>query len=307
MTSSLSVLAPVVITDAMLVSSSAPETDYGAYDPAHTYGLGSRCISTTTHRIYESAIASNAGHDPTDINNRVGSVIYWSDVGPTNRWAMFDGEGSTQTMIATSLTVVFKPGAINSLFLAGLDATSLSISIKDMTGGTVVWTASSSLEGSAPIDYYEYFFDRFKPQTDYLASDIPPYSACEVTLTLSKASGTVKCGVLAVGDLRPLGNTQYGAKAKPKSYSFVAIDKYGNNTIQKGKVAQDMTATSWVALSEANTVLQTVTDLLDIPCVWVGTDLLEYTGLRTYGLGSGEMSYDYPKFALFSLTVQGLI
>jgi hypothetical protein len=307
MSASLSVLAPVAITTSMLIGSTAPEADAGVYDPARTYALNERCISIATHRIYESAVAGNHGNDPTNINNRVGSVIYWNDIGPTNRWAMFDGEGSTLTTVATPLTVVLKPGALNSIFLAGIDATSLSISIKDKTGGTVIWSAASNLEGSAPGDYYEYFFDRFKQQTDYLASDIPPYSGCEVTVTLSKVSGTVSCGVLAVGDLRPIGLTQYGAKAKPKSFSFVDVDKYGNNTIQRGKKAKDMTASAFVDLAEANTVLDTVTELLDVPCVWVGTDLAEYSGLRVFGLGSGEMSYDYTDAAMFSLTVQGLI
>lgn len=307
MSASLSVLAPVTITDAMLTSSTAAENDYAIYDPTATYAVGARCISTVTHRIYECMIAGNQGHDPTDINNRAGTTIYWKDVAPTNKWAMFDNEASTQTIHASSLTVVLVPGVMNSIYLAGVDAELLTISMKDKPGGTVVYTASSSLEASAPADYYEYFFDRFNPQTDYLANDVPPYSAGELTVTLSRGSGNVAVGVLVVGDLKPLGETQYGAKAKPKTYSYINIDQYGNNQIVRGKSAKDVTATSFVDIDEANSILDAITALLDVPSVWVGTDLPQYTGLRAFGLGSAEMTYVDAETCELSLTVQGLI
>jgi hypothetical protein len=307
MISPLSVLAPVPIADAMLISSSIPETDYAVYNSVTSYAVGARCISTVTHRIYESLVASNLNHDPTNIANRTGNTLYWADIAPTNKWAMFDSEVSTQSTYASPLTVVLRPGALNALFMAGIDAESLTISIKDTTGGAVIFTYTGTLEASMPPDYLEYFFDRFQPQTDFLASRIDMYQSMEVTITLTKISGTVKCGILALGDLRPLGLTQYGAKAKPKTYSYIKIDDQGNNIIKRRKSAKDMTATAWVDLSEANSVLDTITGLLDVPCLWSGTDLAEYTGLRVFGLGSAEMSYDYPKKALLTLTVQGLI
>jgi len=304
---SLSVLAPVTIVDALLTSSTAPETDYAVWLVGSTYAVGNRVISTVTHRIYESLRASNIGHDPTDILNRTGTTPWWLDVGPTNRYAMFDGEASTQTVIASPLTVVLHPGAFNSVYLAGLDGDALSITVKDSPGGSTIYTYTGDLEASEPPDYYEYFFDRFQPQTDFLASDIPSYINAELTVSITKVTGSVKCGVLALGDLRPLGLTQYGAKAKPKTYSYIKIDEFGNNVIKRRKSAKDMSASSFVKIEEANLVLDTITELLDVPCVWIGTDIQEYSGLRVYGLGSAELSYDQPQVATLNLTVQGLI
>lgn len=304
---SLSVLAPIPITDALFISSTAPETDYAAWASGTTYASGAFCISTVTHRVYQSQAAGNIGHDPTDINNRAGATVYWTDYGPTNKWAMFDGEASTQTVIASPLTVVLRPGYFNSLYLAGLDAETIAITIKDAPSGATIYSYTGALEGSAPADYYEYFFDRFKPQTDFIVGGIDPYNTMEVTLTLTKTTGPVKCGVLAVGDLRPLGQTQYGAKAKPKTYSYIKTDDFGNTKIVRRKATTDMSATAWMELAEANTVLQTIRDLLDVPAVWIGTDLPEYGGLRVFGLGSGEISYDHPQDCLLSLSVQGLI
>ena len=307
MSASLSVLVPIEIDDTKLVSSTVAETDHPVWLPDATYAIGDRRISLVTHRVYESLAAGNIGHDPTDIDNRVGTTLWWFDVGATNKWAMLDGEVSTQTVAASPLTVILRPGAINSAFLAGLDASALSIVVKDRPGGNVIYQYAGDLEASLPADYYEHFYDPFKMQTDFLATEIGAYNDCEVTFTLERFGGTVKCGVLAIGDLRPLGQTQYGAKAKPKSFSYIKVDEYGNNTIRRRKKAQDMTATAFVALSEANSVLDTISELLDVPCVWIGTDLPEYTGLRTYGLGSAELSYDHPQDAILNLTVQGLI
>jgi hypothetical protein len=303
----LSVLVAVDITDAMFISSTAPETDHAAWSSGTTYTVGQRCISTTTHRIYESLANANVGKDPTDIANRTGSTVWWQDVDPTNKWAMLDGEVSTQTVLASPLTIVIRPGFFNALYLGGVDAENLSVEVRDAPAGNIIYSFSGALEASMPPDYYEHFFDRFKPQTDFLASGIDQYNDAEVSLTLTSATGTVKLGVIALGDLRPLGKTQYGAKAKPKTYSYIKVDEFGKNKIKRRKAAKDMSLSAWLKLEEANSVLETITSLLDVPCVWIGTGLPEYTGLRVFGLGSGEISYDKPKDCLLTIDVQGLI
>lgn len=307
MTASLSVLAPVEIDGVMLVSSTAPESDYPAWSAATTYAKGARCISTAAHRIYESVVDGNINKDPTNTANQSGAAPAWLDIGPTNRWAMFDGEVSTQTVLPSPLTVVLRPGSVNGLYLAGLDAGAIDITVRDAPGGVIVYQYSGQLEGSQPADYDEYFFDGFKPLTDFLANGFDQYSSSEVTVTLSSAGGTVRCGVLAVGSLRALGRTQRGAKAKPKSYSYIKTDEFGVTSIKRRKKAKDMTATALVEISEANTVTELITELLDVPAVWIGTGLPEYGFLRVFGLGSGEISADDHGFCRLSLNVQGLI
>ncbi|MBP6708792.1 MAG: hypothetical protein KA223_06500 [Candidatus Accumulibacter sp.] len=304
---SLYVLPPIALTDAMFVSSTVPETDYAAYAAGTTYAVGTRCISAVTHRIYESLRASNTGNDPTAIVNRAGTAPWWLEVGPTNRWAMFDSVVSTQTTVASPLTVVLRPGQFNAVYLGGLDADQLALTVRDAPGGAVIYDATLVLEGSAPADYYEHFFDRFKPQRDYLASGLDAYYTAEITLTLTKASGSVKCGILALGDLKPLGATMYGAKAKPKTYSYIDIDDFGSLTIKRRKATTDVSLSAMLKLDEANTTLETIQSVLDVPCAWIGNDLPEYGGLRVFGLGSGELTYDLPKDCKLSLTIQGLI
>lgn len=307
MAASLSVIVPNPIGTANLVSSNVPETDYAAWSSATTYTVGQRCISTVTHRVYESLQASNLNKDPTNMSNRSGTPAYWLDVGPTNRWAMLDDQSSTQTQVASPLIITLTPGVFTAVYIAAVDADQVDIVVKDKTGGEVIFTYSGQLEDSAPSDYDEYFFDPFKPLTDLVVSGIEQYGKAEITMTLSKGSGIVKCGVMVMGEIRSLGKTQYGAKAKPKSYSYIKTDDFGNTTIKRRKATTDMSATAQLDLSEANTVLSIVRGLLDIPAVWIGSDLPEYGGLRVYGLGSGELSYPGPGRAQLDLSVMGVI
>jgi hypothetical protein len=306
MTASLSVLAPVSVTDAILISSTAAENDYPAWASGTAYAVGDFCISTSTHRIYQCLTAAT-GKDPTDLNNQFGAIAYWLDYGPTNKWAMFDNEVSSQTVAPLSLTVVLRPGGFNALYLAKLEADNIAITVTDAPGGNVIYSYAGPLEGSQPADYDEYFFDRFKPLTDFLASGIDQYNSAQITVTLSSASGTVKCGVLAVGDLRDLGSTQFGAKAKPKTYSYIKTDDFGNTKIVRRKAAKDLTATAYLDVSEANTVTDLIQSLLDVPAVWIASNLPEQAFLRVFGLGSGEVSADGPGYCQLSLTVQGMI
>jgi len=300
-------MKPATMADAILTSSTAAETDYTAYNSGTTYALGGRCISTTTHRVYESLIAGNVGNDPTLIDNRIGTTPKWSDVSATNRWKMFDDQVASQTSVASPLTVVLHPGFVNAIGLLGLDAEAIAVTVKDAPAGNTIYSYTGSLEGSTPFDYYEYFFSPFEPLTDFIVSGIDPYADMQVTVTLTKATGNVMCGMLQVGDLVPLGTTQYGAKAKPKTYSYIKINDYGENEIIKRKKAKDLTATAWLKLEDANNVLDTIGSMLDVPCIVICSDRADYSGLRSFGLVSGEISYDKPQDCLLSVSVNGLI
>jgi len=299
MISTLFVLAQISLTDAMLASSSIAEDDYTPWAAITTYAVGGRCIKQ--HRIYESLRADNINKDPSDVSNTISSSPWWLDVGPTNRWAMFDGQASSQTIGSESITVVLRPGFFNAVYLGFVYAETMSVVFKDAPGGTIIYSETRTLEGSAPDNYYDHFFGAYQPISGTVISDIPLYSTAEITITLSSVAGEVKCGVMALGDRRPLGVTQRGFKVKPKTYSYIKIDEYGNNQIVRRKSSKDLSATAWVDLDDAASVLDTVTDLLDVPSVWISP------GCNAYGLGSGEMSYDYPQHCLLSINVQGLI
>ncbi|AKU21871.1 hypothetical protein ACZ75_10725 [Massilia sp. NR 4-1] len=236
-----------------------------------------------------------------------GTPVWWVDQGPTNKWAIFDNEVNTQTEQEKELTYTVQPGVFNAIYLAGLDADVVSVTAKDRPGGEVIFFLTDILEASKPDDYWEYFFGPFRPQRDYLVQGIDQYAKAELTVKLTRASGLVKCGVIAVGDLKPLGATQYGAKAKPRTNSRIKTDDFGKTSVKRRPGTKDFTASAWLKLSEANSVLLTLLDTMDVPCAWIGLDLPEYAGLRAFGLGSGEISYDHQQDCQLTVNIQGYI
>jgi hypothetical protein len=310
MRENLSILIPLAIGDAALTSSTVAENEYPAWAAGTTYAAGEFCISPVTHRVYRSLVDGNLGKDPTDAVNRVGVgtiPAYWQNYSATNKWAMFDNQAGTQTVAASPLTVVLHPGGFNAFWVGGIDAESLIATVRDAPGGNVILTATSSLEASTPGDYDEYFFSPFRPQTDYLASQIDQYSNAELTLTLTKTSGPVKCGMLAVGDLQALGATLRGVKIKPKSYAFVDTDEFGNTEIVPGKAAVDMDVSARIDLSEAPHVGGVLRSVMAVPVVVIAAQANAYSDLRGFGLISGEIDYDAPTSCLLTTNTKGMI
>lgn len=298
----LSLLVPTKITDAMLISSTAVEPAAGevAWVPGNNYALKDRVYRSTTHMIYENLIPGIDSGLPENNPTR------WEEVRPTNRWAVFDDKVSTQTVLSSPFTMVLKPGFFNAIAFFGLDGAHITVTVKDNPGGNQIFQYDGALENSMPSDYYEHWFSPYKPQTDLILSGIEPYLNAELTITITSA-GSVACGIIAIGDLKPLGKTLRGAKAAPKTFSYIDIDKFGNNKIVRRKSAKDLTLTALVAIEEANSVLDTLTDLMDVPCCLIGAEGSEYSGVRGYGLVKGDLAYDEARTCTLSINLQGLI
>lgn len=303
MTAPLSFILPLSITPSMVTSSTAVShsTAEPNWSAATSYAKGAVVFRSTFGRRYECLVAGADSGLPED------TPVRWYDLGATDSMAMFDGEVSTQSIADGSLTVVLAPGAFNAIFLAGLDGTSLAITVKAAPGGATVYSYSGPLEGSEPADYYEYFFDPFQPKTDFIALGLEPYGGCEVTITITNTGGVARCGMTSFGDLVALGKTLQGVTVEPKSYARITTDTRGATSVKKGKAARDMAATAIVPIEETDAVIDALTKVMGVPCVWIGTDSVRMQSMRTFGLGNGKITYDTLRNATLSLNVNGMI
>ncbi len=307
------VLVPIALTDAMVTSSTAAEPGAGetAWNAATSYTVGQECYLASTHRIYTNLVAGVNATSP-DLA-LTGTTPRWKDSRATNKWAMFDPRSNAQTALVTPLTVVLRPGIFNAIALYGLDGTALSISVKDAPGGTVVYTYTSDLT-MPPVDHWDYYFGRFRLVTKILCSDINIYTDPEITLSITAGAGvTVKAGMVAFGDLRPLvstdgtGGTQFGASAKPVTYSYISTDAAGISTVNRRSSATDLDIRISMPNSDTDSALATLQDVLDLPAAWVGSDETGFSGLNTFGLASASVSYAGPAYSIVSIQVKGLM
>lgn len=296
----MKVIKPVAVTDAVLISSTAPETDYSAWAAGTAYSVGNRVIRTSTHRIYERLIAGTTATLPEL------DAVNWIDIAPTNRWAMFDSEVSTQTALASPLTVVIKPGFVNGIALFGLVGDSLTVTVRDSLAGSVVYSRTLALDGTILADWYQYFFEPYVQRADVVLTDLPPYGDAHITLTLT-GSGTVKCGIVALGTVYTLGDTQQGASVSIVDYSRKETDAFGVTSFVQRAYSKRMSVNLLLANAQLNKTQRVLADLRASPAAWVGTDAPGYEPLTVYGFYK-DFSIDiaYPQLSYCSLEIEGL-
>jgi hypothetical protein len=304
MTAPISFIAPLSIAAGMITSSTAvsklpAEQEWSA---TATYTVGTVVFRTEVGRRFENQIPGVNANKPEDDQDR------WYDLGATDKTAMFDSEVSTQSIAPGTLTAVFQPGPFNAANFLKIDGTSMTFLVKAAPGGAEVFKDVVPLEGSAPSDYFEHFFEPFKPKTEYLVTGLEPYASCEVTISISNPGGAGRCGMASLGDLVSVGGPALrGVTVEPKSYARVVTDDRGNTSIKKGKAARDLSASALVPIDSADDVVDALTSVMGVPCAWILTDSKQRRSLRGFGLGRGKLTYDKTNYATLDLTVEGMI
>lgn len=270
--STLLVVQPVLISDTVLNASNVTENDYPVWSASTTYALGTRVIKLATHRIYESAGAANTGNDPA------GSSGLWINLGPTNRWAMFDQALGTSTARAGNVTLTLSPGAVTALAL--LDVIAATVRVQ-CTGYDRTINASSGA-------------------TNFL--DLPGTGG-NVTVTITGA-GTVSVGTLLVGKLAKLGVTGDSPSAGITDFSRKNTDAFGAVTIVERAWSKKMTAKALIKTSEIDRVANRIAGLRAQPVLWIGNDgsksLSIYGFFKDFSIEVGET------VSALALSIEGL-
>ena len=295
----MKVVEPTTLTAAMLVSTDAAET-YSAWNAATAYALNDIVLRTTTERLYQRLVAGTTATAPES------DTVNWLDIAPSNKWAMFDGEISTATTKSTSLTVVLKPGYVNSLALFGLVGSNLAVTVRDALAGNIVYTLSQDLDGTIIADWYQYFFEPVVQLAEVVLTDLPPYGDAHITVVLT-GTGTVECGICLVGTFYTLGDTQYGASVGIIDYSRKVTDEFGVTTFVRRAYSKRMSAKLMLDNVQMNKVQRVLADLRATPCAWIGADDVTYAPLVVYGFYKDfSIEVAYPTASYCSLEVEGL-
>ena len=296
----MKIIKPNTMAVGQLTSSTATET-YATWAVGTTYALADRKVYGTS--VYESLQAANLGKQP-DTN-----PTWWARLGPSNQWAMFDEQVSTQTVQASPLEVVFSTGIMESLAILGVSAVTARLVVKDGPGGTTVYDETASMTGSEVASWYEYFFsDPTVARTQNIFAGIPLLASSVATLTLTSA-GTVSIGHVAFGRVQTLGEMHYGARAGITDYSRKETDEFGNTTFVKRAYSKKLGGLVSVDNVEVNRVQRLLYDLRATPLVWIGADdpslseaLVVFGFYRDFYCG-----IEYPTRSVYQLEIEGLI
>lgn len=297
----MKVLAPLTVTEGMLTSSTLAEDEYSAWNSGTTYASGDRAIHV--HKVWESQAGSNTNHNPA--TDTAGD--WWLEVGPTNRWAMFDGSVSTASTDASDIEVVITPSAVvdGVAIVAGVGD---SVRVLMQDGSTTVYDQTQSLD-STPIDDWErYFFADQVLAGELLFSDLPRYYGATITVTVAAATGGAQVGVLALGRLHDLGIVEAGASAGITDYSRKETDTFGTTSLLQRTYAKRSQQRMKLDTDDLRRVQALLSGLRAQPAVWVGSDnTTRFSPLVIFGwFRSFSIDIAGPVVSYCSLEIEGL-
>lgn len=214
------VIPPTTVTDAMLVSSTAPEPGAGeiAWVSGTTYAIGDERILVSTHKVYTRRTAG-AGTIPPNLD-----PTNWLETRPTNKWSMFQTDRNQQTVIASPLTVVINlPKRINSVGIVGLEGNAVTVELK--VGATVYFTRTVNTLLRNTLTWTDYLFGAFRYQESLVMFDLPPVTGATLTITIT--GGTCKCAGVFFNMNVYMGRILKGAKVDSDNFSKFERDPYG--------------------------------------------------------------------------------
>lgn len=272
--STLRLVRPATIAGNVLAASNVPENDHPEWNANTPYAIGARVMVAVMHRVYESVSGGNLGHDP------VLGGGHWIEVGPTNRWAMFDEALGTSTTRAGSVQVTLNPVAVDAVALLDVSADTVRVQVPGYDRTLAVPASGTVL-----------FLD--VPQTS---------GAGNMTVTVTGAE--VSIGTMMMGELVTLGQTEASPTAEITDYSRKDVDDFGEVTIVQRAWAKRMTAKALIRTDAVDLVANRIASVRTRPSLWIGDAGLDsltiYGFFRDFGIEVGE------NVSKLSLSIEGL-
>lgn len=270
--STLQLIQPVTVATPALVASNVAENDAPEWVSTISYPLGARVLKAATHRVYESLSAVNIANDPAGTSGR------WLDLGPTNRWAMFDQALGTSTTRAGSIAVTLNAGAAGAVAL--LDAVGATARVQAPGYDRTVAI------GAGAVTFL----------------DLPGVNG-QVTVTIT-GPGDVSVGTLLIGRLVSLGITEASPTAGITDYSRKDVDEFGEVTIVQRAWAKRMTARALIRTDALDVVANRIAAVRARPSLWIGQagldSLTVYGFFKDFSIEVGE------SVSKLSLSIEGL-
>ncbi|MDO9106149.1 MAG: hypothetical protein Q7U57_14440 [Methylovulum sp.] len=306
----LSIIKPLAISNSSLITggspalTNVPENDHATWSSATTYAAGDRVILVSTHRIYESLQAGNLNKNP------VTETLWWIEVGPTNRWALFDTSVSTQTVQADYIKYTLEPGrAINSLAVLNItEGTEIVITMTSPATGSpgIVYERTVDLT-SLPLtsDWWAFFYGQRVAPSQSILLDLPSYTDCVITIEIS-GSANLAVGVLLIGQQQNFGiGISHGVRVGIQDYSRKETNEFGDTILVQRAFAKRANFDLMIKKAEVDSLQNTLSSIRAQPVLWVGSNAYESTTLFGF-YKNFDILISYPEHSDCSLEIEGL-
>lgn len=280
-----------------ILTSDVPET-VAEYNPATSYSEGQLARDEAAHRLYESLVNSNTGNPLTDPTK-------WLDIGPTNRWAMFDDRSGTKTVQADSIEVELAiPGRVDSISMLGLRAGTARLVIND--GSSDVFDEIYNLVSNDNVnDIHDYFFEEVIATDRLVVENLPFVFGPTITITITNEGSDAECGVCQLGSMKEFGGTLYGATIGQIDYSIKEFDDFGEPYLIERPYSDTGSFQVIIEKGMVDETRRVLTERRAKPTIFVATS--EYSSTTIFGfVREWRTVIEYPLHSILSIEIEGL-
>lgn len=279
-------IQPEMVTSFRDAQGDMPADETPAWSSSVGYALGAEVHRVETQTVYRKKSEISSATPPEN------DAEIWQAMRPTNRAMMFDLYRSTQTVAQNELTVVLRPKQfVNCIWVGGVQATEISITVRAAPGGDVMYEGTELLDRAGRTDWESYFMAIPRLGDEHLVFGIDVSPDPEITVNL-KHDGQVRLGTLLVGQLQQLGRTEYGIDSGIVSFSYVKFHEDGTAQFMPRPGAGDVNVRAFVEPHDAARVDSVIKHYDAKPTLWVISTLPQHPNLRLFGLFEGRVSYD---------------
>jgi hypothetical protein len=263
--------------------SSVPENDYAEWSSATAYIIGDRVISTASHSVYECVLGHTNQSPLVDVSPTTGVGTYWLRVSATNRWKAFDKRLAEQVSHAWSIVYdLLLSEPITSVAFFGLQAEAVRITIIDPAFGIVFDLLRPTIDQTAVIDWWTYFYEDGAFSSQVSIPGIPGFSGSIMRIEIS-GSGTNKVGQIVLGKDKKLGTALANTGTGIVDYSRKDRDTFGNPVIVERAYADRVDFRFSLPSSDANRVKSLLASMRATPAIYHAGDGTDQYGTTVYG------------------------
>jgi hypothetical protein len=295
----LRIVQPQPVTDSVLIATDVAESAFPVWSAGTTYALGARVHLVSTHKVYESTIAGNIGNNPA-------STLQWVEVGPTNRWALFDRSNSTQTVKSTSFFYELAPvNAFNAVALLGLTgAQTLRVRVDHTTLGSLYDRTLDLTSLPAQAGWWEWFYGERRGPTLAVLADVPGIIGSELRIDVTGTTA-LAAGVLVFGQAKEIGLlVQQGARVGIQDYSRKEVNEFGDTVLVQRAFARRASFDLPIKAELVDEAIDYLASIRATPCLFIAP---RYESAVIFGFYKEfDVNIAYSAVSECSLQVEGL-
>lgn len=270
----MKVIAPIDVSG-IITSYNVPASSNHAWDSGTTYALGDKvCVGQYD---YESLAASNIGNNPVTDGG-----VKWLNLGPSNKWAMFNKKSGNTWLIGTKTTnpntidITFSPGrVVNAIGLVGVVADTVLVEM--IVGGATVYSREISVSTKTAVNWYDYYYGDFVTRESIAYTDLPAYANAQIRVLATNSGETAEIGMMVIGNQHDLGWSIWGTTTGLENYSLSKADDFGNIlSIERGsRNTIDFECRNY--LGQVGNIKRILKPLKDKAAMYVGAEDVEGT------------------------------